>query len=48
MKPIDLPLTFEGHPDQVEPQSATELMGLRLDSWGTSLTAGLEEEETEQ
>ena len=30
MEPIDVPLTFGGHPDQARPLEAVELFGIRV------------------
>ena len=30
MQPIDLPLTFGGHPDSAQPLEAVELFGIRV------------------
>ena len=36
MQPIDLPLTFSGHPDQAQPLEAIELFGMRIKgNWPT-------------
>jgi hypothetical protein len=42
MHPIDLPLTFHGHPDQTEPVTAAESIGLSfVDSPWRDQTPGL-------